>query len=57
MIEGEFGLDNVCLSVPCVVTEVGVKRIIESSLSEQELAALSKSASVLVAAAELDILK
>jgi len=43
-LDGEFGLKDVCLSVPCIVSERGVKRIIESALSEQELSALSASA-------------
>lgn len=51
-LDGEFGLQDVCLSVPCIVSENGVQRIIESPLSEQELAALSASASVLNEAIE-----
>jgi L-lactate dehydrogenase len=55
-MNGEFGLEDVCLSVPCIVSEFGVQRIIESHLPEQELAALSASASVLNKAIEqLDI--
>ncbi|OPY73506.1 MAG: L-lactate dehydrogenase [Syntrophorhabdus sp. PtaU1.Bin050] len=46
-LNGEFGLQDVCLSVPCIVSEDGVQRIIESPLPGQELAALSASASVL----------
>jgi L-lactate dehydrogenase len=43
-LDGEFGLQNVCLSVPCIVSGRGVERIIESVLSEQEASALSASA-------------
>lgn len=46
-LEGEFGLDDVCLSVPCIVSRRGVERIITSRLPEAEVAALSASAAVL----------
>jgi len=46
-LEGEFGLEDVCLSVPCIVSGRGVERIIASNLPEDELAALSASAAVL----------
>ena len=52
MLDGEFGLRDVCLSVPAIVTESGVVRIIESQLPEHELAALTASASVLKKALE-----
>jgi len=47
MLDGEFGLHDVCLSVPAIVSERGVVRIIESCLPEHELAALTTSAAVL----------
>jgi L-lactate dehydrogenase len=47
LLEGEYGLKDVCLSVPCIVSESGVERIIEGKLTEQELSALSASASVI----------
>ena len=47
LVDGEFGINDVCLSVPCVVSEGGVERIIESPLPSQELASLSNSATVL----------
>ena len=46
-LEGEFGLQDVCLSVPCIVSRRGVERIIVSKLPEGELASLSASAAVL----------
>ena len=51
-LDGEYGLHDVCLSVPCVVSENGVQKIIEGLLPEQELAAISASASVLKKAIE-----
>lgn len=51
-LDGEFGLRDVCLSVPSIVSESGVLKIIESQLPEPELAALTASASVLKKAME-----
>jgi L-lactate dehydrogenase len=47
MLTGEFGLNDVCLSVPCVVTDKGVARILASPLSKDELKSLFKSAAIL----------
>ncbi len=47
LVESNFGIKDVCLSVPCVVSDTGVTRIIESPLSSQELASLSHSAMIL----------
>lgn len=46
-LEGEFGLEDVCLSVPCILSSGGVERIIASSLTEEELGSLGKSAAIL----------
>lgn len=46
-LEGEFGLSDVCLSVPCIISSSGVERIVESNLPEDELLALSNSAALL----------
>ncbi len=50
LLEGEYGLRQVCLGVPCVVGQGGVKRIVEARLPEAEQAALEKSAAALLAA-------
>ena len=47
VLAGEYGLEDVCLSVPCVVSQRGVERVVEASLSPGELDALSRSASIL----------
>jgi L-lactate dehydrogenase len=47
LVETDFGINDVSLSVPCVVSDSGVTRIIESPLSSEELASLSFSANVL----------
>ena len=52
MLDGEFRLWNVCLSVPCIVSAGGVEKIIESPLPKHELAALATSAATLKQAIE-----
>jgi L-lactate dehydrogenase len=52
MLDGEYGLRDVCLSVPSIVSEGGVVKIIESRLPESELTALTASASTLKKAME-----
>ena len=47
LLKGEFGIKDVCLSVPCVVSDGGILRIIESPLAPEELTSLTGSASVL----------
>jgi L-lactate dehydrogenase len=46
-LDGEYGLCDVCLGVPCVVGQGGVRQIVEAPLLPDEEAALSKSASIL----------
>ncbi|MCF8378450.1 MAG: L-lactate dehydrogenase [Bacteroidales bacterium] len=36
LLEGEYGLKDVCLSVPCIVSNEGVKEIIAGKLNEKE---------------------
>lgn len=43
-LEGEFGIDGVCLSVPCIVGRAGVERVINTTLPENERALLKISA-------------
>ena len=47
LVESDFGIKDVCLSVPCVISDAGVTRIIESPLSPEELTSLSRSAQIL----------
>jgi L-lactate dehydrogenase len=46
-LDGEFGIRDVCTSVPCVVSDKGINRIINSQLTENELQSLSHSSKVL----------
>jgi len=47
LLNGEFGIQDVCLSVQCIVSDTGMVRIINSPLPPAEQAALSHSADVL----------
>ena len=46
-LEGEYGLHDICLSVPCVVGQDGAERIIDAHLEPQEQEQLERSAQVL----------
>ncbi len=47
LLNGEFGLNDLCLSVPCIVSTDGVETIIESELPDAEHKALAASAAML----------
>ena len=47
LLDGEYGLHDVCLGVPSVVSGRGVSRVLESRLSTSELELLNRSARVL----------
>lgn len=47
LLNGEYGLQDLCLSVPCMISTNGIERVIEASLFAGESAALQKSADVL----------
>ncbi len=47
LLDGEYGIRNVCLSVPCIVSENGVEEIIKCRLPEDEQARLAASGKVL----------
>jgi L-lactate dehydrogenase len=47
LVDGEFGLNDVCLSVPCVVSDRGIEKIIDSPLAGDELISLKRSAWIL----------
>jgi len=47
LLEGEFGLKDVCLSIPCIVSDGGVNKIIKSPLVHDEIEALKHSAGIL----------
>jgi L-lactate dehydrogenase len=46
-LKGEYGLTDVCIGVPCLVSDAGAAEIIVKQLPEQEQAALERSAGIL----------
>jgi malate dehydrogenase len=46
-LEGEYGLNDICFGVPVKLSAKGVEEIIEIDLSEDETAALEKSAALI----------
>lgn len=46
-LDGEYGLEGVCLSVPCIVSENGVDEIVQYQLPEVEQGLLKTSSMVL----------
>ena len=46
IINGEYGLSDVCLSVPSVVSESGVEKIVVANLPTEEQEALAQSAAI-----------
>lgn len=44
LMEGEYGLKDLCISVPTIVSQKGAEQVLEIPLSEKEQAELKKSA-------------
>ena len=51
-LNGEYGINGVCIGVPCVVGRNGVSERIVLSLSDDELKKLQSSADFLIKTAE-----
>ena len=47
LLNGEYGINDICLGVPCVVGQGGVRQIVVAPLLANEQAALSESARIL----------
>lgn len=47
LMDGQYGLSDICLSVPTVVGQSGIVRVIDMSMDERELRLLKKSAETL----------
>jgi L-lactate dehydrogenase len=47
LLNGEFGLKDVCLSVPSIITDTGATKVIAASLSDQEIILLRRSAGII----------
>ena len=46
-LNGQYGVDGVALSVPCIISSVGVERVIEEELSDAEKEQFLRTAGVL----------
>ena len=44
LIEGEYGLENLCIGVPCIIGAQGVESIVDLQLNEKEQVLLNESA-------------
>lgn len=44
LLEGEYGLEDICIGVPCVIGANGIEAIVDVKLNEQEKQQLSDSA-------------
>lgn len=47
LMTGQFGINDICLSLPAVVDRGGVEVVLEPTMADAELAALQRSAMVL----------
>lgn len=47
LLQGEYGIDNIAMSVPTIVSSAGIHQIVELKLSLEESALLKKSGDVL----------
>lgn len=47
MLDGQYGISGMCLSVPTIVSSEGAEKIIEIELNDEELTGLRKSAETL----------
>jgi L-lactate dehydrogenase len=53
LVKGEYGLDDVCLSVPCIISDMGIVKILDNQLAANEMELLKHSADVLKEAINL----
>ena len=44
MLEGEYGQNDICIGVPCIIGKNGIEQILDINLNEAEKAAFAKSA-------------
>jgi L-lactate dehydrogenase len=46
-LKGEYDINDICLSVPCIVSKDGIERVLVADLNKEEREALHRSANVL----------
>jgi malate dehydrogenase len=44
LLEGEYGQNDICIGVPCLIGKNGVEQILDIQLNDTEKAAFAKSA-------------
>jgi malate dehydrogenase len=44
LLEGEYGQDDICMGVPCIIGKNGVEQIVDIALNDSEKALFAKSA-------------
>ena len=44
LLDGEYGLSDISIGVPCIIGKNGIEKIVEIELSEAELAKIQESA-------------
>jgi len=49
LLEGEYGLKNLCIGVPCIIGANGIESIVDINLNEEEQALLNASAQKVMA--------
>ena len=47
LLDGQYGVNGICMGVPCVVGKNGIEEILEIPLNEEEKNRLTQSASTL----------
>ena len=47
LLNGQYGIKDVCISVPCVLGQQGIRKILNAELSSEELHALQASAEII----------
>jgi len=52
-LTGEYGLNDICIGVPCAIGRRGIERIVELKLDAEEKKALSKSSKAIKSSIEL----
>jgi malate dehydrogenase len=43
-LEGEYGQEDICMGVPCIIGKNGIEQIVDVQLNDAEKAAFAKSA-------------
>ena len=44
LLEGEYGLNDISIGVPCIIGKNGIEKIVEIELSDAEIAKIKESA-------------